>query len=318
MTRVLIHTDTAEAALGILSNRLPDLSYAICDSYDGLAGAVAEHQPEIVYTCRFSPAAFPRDALLEAEGLRWISNAGSGVNHLAPWDPARITVTNSAGVAVDAMAEFSLAAMLHFATGRPQLARDQTARRWRARMTRPMAGATLLCVGLGQTGRRMAALGKALGMQVLGVRASAVRADNVDRVFAPDELPQALAEADYVFVCLPLTPSSQGLLGEAAFAALKPGAVLVDLSRGGIVDHDQMIAALDDGRLAGVALDVFPAEPLSSDDPLWRREDVLISPHCSGVYEGWEARSVEMFADNLERWLAGKPLQNVVDPVKGY
>ncbi len=318
MTRVLIHTDAADEALGILRARLPDLTYATCDSYAGLAEAVAAHRPEVVYSCRFAPDPFPREALVEADSVRWISNAGSGVNHLAPWDPARVTVTNSAGVAADAMAEFALAAMLHFATGRPQLARDQAARRWRARMTRPVSGATLLCVGLGQTGRRMAALGKALGMRVLGVRASAAPTDNVDKVFAPDDLPRALAEADYVLACLPLTPASHSLLGETAFAALKPGAVLVDLSRGGIVDHDQMIAALDDGRLAGAALDVFPTEPLPQDDPLWGREDVLISPHCSGVYEGWEARSVEMFADNLERWRAGAPLLNVVDPVRGY
>lgn len=318
MTDVLIHTDAAAEAMEILSTRLPDLSYAICDSYSGLAGALADHRPEVVYTCRFSPAAFPREALMGADSLRWISNAGSGVNHLAPWEPARVTVTNSAGVAADAMAEFALAAMLHFATGRPQLARDQAARRWEARMTRPMAGATLLCVGLGQTGRRMAALGTALGMHVLGVRASAAPTENVDQVFAPDQAQDALAKADYIFVCLPLTAASQGLLGEAAFAAMKPDAVLVDLSRGGIVDHDQMIAALDDRRLAGAALDVFPAEPLPPDSPLWRRDDVLISPHCSGVYEGWEARSVEMFAENLVRWRAGEPLQNVVDPAKGY
>lgn len=318
MTRVLIHTDAAAVALDILRAHLPNLTYATCNTFDGLAAAVAAHQPEVVYSCRFSPDPFPREALVEAESVRWISNAGSGVNHLAPWDPARVTVTNSAGVAADAMAEFALAAMLHFATGRPQLARDQAARRWRARMTRPLAGATLLCVGLGQTGRRMAALGAALGMRVLGVRASAAPTDNVGRVFAPDHLPEAMAAADYIFVCLPLTAASQGLMGRAAFAAVKRGAVLVDLSRGGIVDHDQMTAALDDGRLAGVALDVFPSEPLAQDSPLWAREDVLISPHCSGVHEGWEARSVEMFADNLERWRAGQPLRNVVDPARGY
>ncbi len=318
MTRVLIHTDAADQALGVLQTRLPDLTYATCDDYDGLAAAVAAHQPEVVYSCRFAPDPFPGEALVEADSVRWISNAGSGVNHLAPWDPARVTVTNSAGVAADAMAEFALAAMLHFATGRPQLARDQAARRWEARMTCPMAGSTLLCIGLGQTGRRMAAVGKALGMAVLGVRASGAPTENVDRVFSPDQLTKAMTQADYIFVCLPLTAASRGSLDHAVFAALKPGAVLVDLSRGGIVDHDQMIAALDDGRLAGVALDVFPTEPLPKDNPLWGREDVLISPHCSGVYEGWEARSVEMFADNLERWRAGAPLQNVIDPARGY
>ncbi|MEM7188262.1 MAG: D-2-hydroxyacid dehydrogenase [Pseudomonadota bacterium] len=318
MTRILIHTDAATEALGILSQRLPDLSYATCETYEGLADCVATHRPEVVYSCRFSPASFPRAALVEAESVRWISNAGSGVNHLAPWDPARITVTNSAGVAADAMAEFALAAMLHFSTGRPQLARDQATRRWEARTVRTLAGSTLLCVGLGPTGRRMAALGKALGMQVLGIRASGAATPDVDLVETPGALGNALADADYILVCLPLTASSRGMLGPAEFANMKPGAVLVDLSRGGIIDHAAMNSALDDGRLSGAALDVFPTEPLPPDDPLWQRENVMISPHCSGVYDGWERRSVEMFADNLERWLEGQPLSNVVDPEKGY
>ena len=318
MTRVLIHTDGAQAALEILQHHHPTIRFGTCTSYEGLAGAVADLAPEVVYTCRFSPAPFPRAAILDAPSVQWVSNAGSGINHLSPWDTARVTVTNSAGVAADAMAEFALAAMLHFATGRPQLARDQAAREWHARATRPLAGATLLCVGLGPTGRRMAALGRALGMQVLGVRASGAEADGVDRVYRPEEIADALARADYVLVCLPLTPASRGLIGPVALAAIKPGAILVDLSRGGIVDHAALTAALDDGRLAGAALDVFPTEPLPADAPLWSREDVLISPHCSGVYAGWERRSVEMFSDNLRRWISGEPLQNVVDPERGY
>ena len=95
MTRVLIHTDAAEEALKILAARLPNLSYATCATYEGLGRAVAAHRPEVVYTCRFTPDPFPREGLIGAESLRWISNAGSGVNHLAPWDPKRITVTNS-------------------------------------------------------------------------------------------------------------------------------------------------------------------------------------------------------------------------------
>ena len=318
MTRVLIHTDAAEEALTILTARHPSLTFETCDSYEGLPDAVANFRPEVIYTCRFSPATFPREAMIEAPDVRWISNAGSGVNHLAPWDPAKTTVTNSAGVAADAMAEFALAAMLHFATGRPQLQADQVNRTWAGRMTRPLSGETLLCVGLGPTGRRMATLGKALNMTVLGVRASGADTQNVDHVYRPPEISEALAKADFILVCLPLTPSSRGLINDAALAAVKPGAVLVDLSRGGIVDTGALIKSLDEQRLSGAALDVFETEPLPPDSPLWSRSDVLISPHCSGVYEGWEARSVEMFADNLDRWLAGLPLHNIVDPVKGY
>ncbi len=318
MTRLLVHSDQPQQACGIISARYPDIEIETCTDYPGLAAAVARFEPDVVFTSRFDPGTFPRDALIGASSVRWISNAGSGCNHLVPWDPGTQTVTNSAGVAAEAMANFAIGAMLHFAMDVPGLIADQKARDWTYREVAPLDDKTLLLIGAGKTALATARIAKAMKMRVEAVRARHRPAPDLDAVHGPDGLTTAIARADYILVCLPLTDLSRGMIGQTALAAVKPGAILIDLSRGGIVDHDALIPALDSGRLGGAALDVFPTEPLPAESPLWSRPDVLISPHCSGVYAGWEAKSAEMFADNLARWLADQPLENIVDPKAGY
>jgi phosphoglycerate dehydrogenase-like enzyme len=201
----------------------------------------------------------------------------------------------------------------------PGLQADQADRHWRpGRAVSPLTGRTLLLVGVGRTGQQAARLADALGMRVEGVQRTPRPMRHLAAVHAPDDIAGAMVGADYILVCLPLTDASRGLIGTAALSAVRPGAVLVDLSRGGIVDPAALLRALDAGRLKGAALDVFPTEPLPPENLLWGRPDVLISPHCSGVYDGWEARAVEMFADNLNRWRTDQPLENIVDPVAGY
>lgn len=317
--KILLHTQNTETARRIVQAEHPDIEPILCQTYAALSETVAEHQPEVVFSNRFDPRPFPREALIGVSSVRWVSNGGSGVNHLMPWDPTEVTVTNSAGVAADAMAQFALGTFLHFAMDVPGLQRDQAARRWdMTRAMRPLDGAVLLIVGLGKTGSRMAALGSALGMHVIGMRARPKPTPHVADVIGPDGLMGALPKADYILVCLPLLDTTRGLLGEDAFAAVKPGAVLTDVSRGGIVDPWALSDAIHDGRLRGAALDVFDPEPLPSDSPFWHLPNVLISPHCSGVYEGWEEKSLQMFSANLKRWRNDEPLMNVVDPTRGY
>ena len=119
-------------------------------------------------------------------------------------------------------------------------------------------------------------------------------------------------------VCLPLLPSTRGLIGARALAAMKPGAVLVDVSRGGIVEEPALVAALQGGRIAGAALDVFQTEPLPPDHPYWGMENVILTPHCSSVFDGWDRKALDMFAENLGRYRRGEPLNNVVNPARGY
>ena len=317
--RLLLHTDRPEVAQSVLARTHPDLPVATCGTYQGLAGAIEACGAEVVYSVRFAGTpGFPRPVLVDSGTVRWVSVGGSGTDHLQPWDPARVIITNAAGVAAGVMAEYALGAMLTFSLGLRDFARQQQARRWTAGSVEPIAGKTLLILGLGHTGEALAMRAKALGLVTLGVRARPRPTDHVDEVHGIETLPALWPRADIICCCVPLLPSTRGLVGGEAFAAMKPGVMLVDVSRGGVIDEIELVKALEAGRIRGAALDVFATEPLPSDNPLWGFENVIITPHCSSVYEGWEERSVGMFADNLSRYRRGEPLTNVVDPARGY
>nr|WP_290428752.1 D-2-hydroxyacid dehydrogenase [Defluviimonas salinarum] len=208
--------------------------------------------------------------------------------------------------------------MLAFSLDLRGFARAQAERRWTAGRVTPIEGRTLLILGLGQTGQAVARRARAMGMTVLGVRARPQPTNHVDEVHGMEALPALWPRADFVLVSVPLLPSTRGLVGTDAFAAMKPGAVLIDVSRGGVCDEPALIAALQDGPLKGAALDVFATEPLPADHPLWAMENVILTPHCSSVYDGWAEKSVAMFAENLDRYRRGAALHNIVDPERGY
>ena len=319
LPRVLIHSLEPDLAIEILKRDHPDITPAICTNDDQLSQSVNEFKPNVVFSVRSGGNIFPRSALIESPSIKWVSNAGSGVNHLMPWNPDKVTVTNSAGVAADMMAEFALGIMLHFSLDIKGLMRDQKIKHWQMdRLVEPIYNKTLLILGLGKTGQALAKKANSMSMTVLGVRANPKTTDGVDQVFPVQELTHALKLADYVVVCLPLLETTQGLLGAREFKFFKKNAVIIDLSRGGIVQEDALINALENGQLAGAGLDVFASEPLAQDNPLWSFENVVISPHCSSVYAGWEQVSAQLFVDNLSRWRDGEALLNIVDPARGY
>lgn len=316
---VLLHTDAPETARAIVGAAHPDLAVHCCDSYAGLPTALAETRAEVVYSVRFAGTPrFPRKGLVDSSMVRWVSVGGSGTDHLTPWNTAQVKVTNAAGVASDVMAEYALGAMLSFALDLRGFARAQAQRRWGGGRVSMIEGRTLLILGLGHTGCAAARRAKAMGMNVLGVRARARPTEHVDEVHGMDALPDLWARADFVLVCVPLLPSTRGLVGADAFRAIKRGAVLIDVSRGGVVVESALIPALTDGRLKGAALDVFETEPLPEDHPFWGMENVILTPHCSSVFDGWEEKSVAMFVENLWRYRRGETLCNIVDPERGY
>lgn len=315
----LLHTDRPDSARDILSAAHPDLDIHTCDSYDGLPAAIQTTQAEVVYSVRFAGTpGFPRQALLDAPSVKWVSVGGSGTDHMAPWDPAHLTVTNAAGVAADMMAQYALGAMLHFSLDIPGFRAAQACREWVSGTVEPIDGKTVLIIGLGQTGQAVAARSKAMGLNTLGVRARPTPTPGVDAVHGIEALSTLWAEADFIVVCVPLLDSTRGLVNAGAFAAMKPTAVLVDVSRGGVVDEAPLVHALQSRAIRGAALDVFSVEPLPEDHVLWGCDNAIITPHCSSVYAGWDLKSVEMFSDNLARYRTGEPLTNTVDPTRGY
>lgn len=318
-TRVLLHNDQTEDLAATLSARYPDVRVEGCHSYAELPAHMAALQPHVVYSVRFAGTpGFPRGALFGTDGPAWVANGGAGTDHLGMWDAQAVTVTNAAGVAADMMAEYVMGAFLHFSLDVPGLQVDQAAKIWGPRTVAPLKGKVLLIVGLGHTGRAIALRASAFGMRVVGTRSRPVEMDHVDEVHGADAVSELLPRADFVAVATPLTAQTKGLVGAAKIAAMKRGAVFVDVSRGGVTDQTVLAEALRSGHLRGAALDVFEEEPLPVSSPFWEMANVLVSPHCSSVHEGWEAASFELFLDNLGRFMAGQELVNVVDPVRGY
>ncbi len=318
--KVIIHTAEPAPMLARLSERHPTIEALGCSTYLDLPSMLESFRPDVYYGIRFAGSdRFPRDALLGEFAPKWISIGGSGVDHLKNWNSDQVNVTNAAGVAASMMAEFMLGGFLHFTLDVAGLQRDKIARNWQPdRHMVPLSGKTLLIIGLGQTGCALAQRAKAFGMNVIGTRARPKTTDYVDEVFTAGDLSALWHRADYIAVCVPLLNSTRGLVDGSAFEQMRNGVVLADVSRGSVVNSDALVSALASHKLGGAILDVFEIEPLPSTHPLWEAENILISPHCSSVFDGWEMASFEMFCNNMDNFITGRPLSNLVNPEHGY
>jgi len=252
---------------------------------------------------------FPREdpaqiawAVRIAPGLRYVQATFAGAGQqlaaagLTPAELDGIRWASSSGVHAVPLAEWSLFGILAFRKGLPRLLADQTARRWAHYPVDELHGATVLVVGLGEIGRETARLAEAFGMRVLSVRRH------------EGDLDALLPEADAIVVTLPLTDETRGLIDRARIERMKPGAVFVNVGRGGVVDEEALVEALRSGRLRGAALDVFQQEPLPAGSPLWELDNVILSPHTSALSVHENERIIELFAENLRRYLAGEEL----------
>jgi len=316
---VMLHTDKPEESLSLFKEYHPDLAVHTCNTYEQLPSIVESTQAEVIYSVRFAGTPnYPRQSLLNSPSVRWVSVGGSGTDHLHPWNPDTLTITNAAGVAADMMAEYVLGTVLSFTLNLREFYSAQAQHQWTAGSVKPIEGNTVLIIGLGHTGQAVAKRCKAMGMTVIGTRARVQATEHVDEVHGMDALNQLLPRADVVVCCVPLLPRTEHLLSQQEFSLLKPTAILVDVSRGGVIDHKALIEALIHKKLSSAALDVFATEPLPADSPLWDMQNVIITPHCSSVYEGWALKSVALFANNMTRYREGEPLNNIVDPVRGY
>jgi phosphoglycerate dehydrogenase-like enzyme len=263
-----------------------------------------------VYGLYEGPLSF-RELAARMPGLRWIHSTGAGMDSFVSPELADrgVIVTNSAGVYAPAMAEYVLAGMVSVAREFRRLSAQQDERRWNheAISGTELYGKRVGIVGYGATGRYIATVCKALGMDVWATKRKPMltTGEPVDRLLPAGRLHELLGASDYVVVTASLNSTTRHLLGEAEFRALKPGAVLVNVARGGLVDQDALLAALDDGRVGGAFLDVVEPQPLPPESPLWAHPRVTITPHISGGSpEGW-ARSMDLFCSNLPLYLDG-------------
>ncbi len=271
---------------------------------------------------------FPLDLRARAEHLRWFHQLPAGASNLLRGDlwSSDVIVTTSRGYgSTRAMAEYVLAGLLHFARGLPHASRDRQRHRFDHRPYRPvlLQGKTVCVVGAGGIGQEVGRLCAGAGMRVIGTRRrvapDTAPPDGFSRLESPERLHALLEESDAVAVCCQWTPETTKLIGREAFAAMKPGVILVNVARGEIIDEEALIAALAAGKLRGVALDVYVGEfEHEPDRRLWDDERVLITPHISGGGDVRQHRGIDLFCDNLRAYLDGRPLTNVVDWADGY
>lgn len=261
------------------------------------------------------------DAWHAAGSLRWVHVAAAGVDAML-FDGLReapVVLTNAHGTFSQPIAEFVLASVL---AHDKQLHRSEALQRqgiWQHRELTRTGGSRAIVVGTGGIGRATARLLRAIGMQVQGAGRTPRDTDpDFGTVFASDELAARVGDADHVVLAAPLTEATRGILDAEVLAAMKPSAHLVNIGRGSLVDEPALIDALRDGRIAAASLDVVAVEPMPADHPFWQMENVHVSAHMSGDVHGWRDELADQFLANLDAYIAGTPLNNVVDKDRGY
>lgn len=315
--KVVITTPWVGRYVDLFRDAFPDVEFVTGDTPEDVIAVGAD-----------ADAAFgPVDQkLLEGlKGLKWIQSASAGVEWMrnAPGLPATdITVTNTRGAHASTIAEHTFGMLVHLARRFDELYEAQKRHEWIRGMDLPftgLAGLTMGIVGLGNIGRNIASRAKAFEMDVIAVDAHPVaKPDYVSELRQLDGLDSLLERSDVVVVTVPITPETRGMIGSRELELLKDSAIFMVVSRGGIVDEAALIETLKSGRLLGAGLDVAETEPLPADDPLWDAPRLFITPHCSPTSRQTHANVMQMMQTNLRHFLAGEPLENVVNKSLGY
>lgn len=290
---------------------------------------------EVLYTDRVLPTP------TQAPKLRYIQFHYAGVDYAAESPilrkPDLIAATLSGAVSSQ-VAEWSVSMLLALGHRMPDMVALQAKSewpqdRWERLAPVELRGSTIGLIPYGSISREIARLLVPFGVNILAAKRNAM--DPTDRGYMPEGLgdPEGnlfkrlypieaiksmLKECDFVVISLPLTPQTRGMIGAEELAAMKPGAFLVDCGRGWVIDHTALLKALQEKRLAGAALDVFPQEPLPADSPLWKQPNVIISPHVAGISKNFDVHAAALFAENLRRYLDGAAIYNRFDVEKGY
>ncbi|HEX7472852.1 MAG TPA: D-2-hydroxyacid dehydrogenase [Candidatus Limnocylindrales bacterium] len=310
-------------------------------STEGLADGPLD-DVEVLLRGWLSADAFDR-LLARAPRLAWVHSASAGVERvLTPTGRARgLVITNARGVFSRPIAEYVLMMILAISRRLPQLLELQRERTWQPLEGAELRDITVGIVGLGSIGRSIGALATAFGCRVIATRrrpeagSTAGRASTeaaeesegdgrplagavFDRVLGPEGLPELLAESDFIVLAAPLTPETENMISAETLALVKPGAWLINVARGRLIDESALRRALREGPLGGAVLDAFREEPLQPTSPFYDLPNAIITPHTSWSSGRVVDRSVELFCDNLRRFAAGQPLVNVVDPAVGY
>lgn len=288
-----------------LAERFPGVSVEVLS--DAALADEAMSQAEVLITIGPILGAKAATLFANAPALKWVQSIGVGVDNLLghPQLAPSVAVTNVRGVHGAQMSEAALAAMLALARDLPRMLRNQAAARWERYAPALLAGGTVGILGVGAIASELAPRCKAFGMTVVGLSSSPRAMPHFDRMESQADLPKAVADLDFLVLLTPYSARTHHLVDAGVIAAMKREAYLVNLARGGVLDEDALLAALDAGSIAGAALDVFSREPLPADSRLWSHPKLILSPHLGGYHRGYADQVVAAIEDNLGRYLEG-------------
>jgi D-2-hydroxyacid dehydrogenase (NADP+) len=317
MSKVLILTEVQEAMRAryraMLLERFPQLTIDVVGHHEKAKPYLGEVE---ILMC-FSPP-MADHVVRDAPKLRWIQALGTGVDNIVdlPSLNPEVLVTNVRGIHGPPVSEAALAYMLSLARKLPDSARAQEKRAWTRWPSQLLNGKTVGILGVGLIAEYLAPICQALGMTVVGISSAPRETKGFDRVAHRDDLAKIAGELDFLVALTPLSKETRGIIGAKVLGAMKPTAFLVNVARGGVVDEPALIEALNAGKLAGAALDVFSKEPLPPDDPIYTAKNIEIYSHLGGYSEGYEERAMPTLAGNMAHWLAGEPkkMTNIVRP----
>jgi phosphoglycerate dehydrogenase-like enzyme len=304
-----------------IQRRWPEMRVLHLPNYDHLPEELPDTDIFLGYSLR------PKQ-LKDARKLKWIHSTAAGVAQLMYPElrDSGILVTNPSGIFSVPMAEHTMGLLLALARNFPDSVRHQDQSRWsqqdlwdKPQHLTELNGQVLLIVGYGSIGRELARRAKAFDLRVWGVtRSGKGDLTHAERIVPASQLDEVLPQADYVVIAAPETPETKHLMGEPQLARMKPGARLINVARGSLLDESALVRALSSGALGGAALDVAETEPLPPESPLWKAPNLFITPHTSAISDRLWNRQTSLFMELLERWFDGREMFNRIDFSRGY
>ena len=320
MMKLLIYNDQLKEYIpleeyeGPLRSRFPEVEIFSTDRDEEATGIIPE--VDVVLTLSIP------DPLIRLAGkLRWIQSIIVGVDPILSLPSLRkdVLITSAQGIHGPQVSEMVFLFMLAFARRFPEVLRNQGRKVWKPWTGERLKGKKIGIVGIGAIGQEIARKAKAFGMTVYGVD-RVDRRDFVDFYYEPKEIARVAGEADYLVLSSPLTPETRNMVGEEVLSVMKPTSYFINVSRGGVVDHEALIRHLKAKKIAGAGLDALPLEPLPETSELWEMENVIITPHVAGNVAGYAKDVLKIFEENLRRFMRGekKNLINLIDREKGF
>lgn len=317
--KILVYTQYDPTIMERISKRFPDVIVDVVTYSDQFLRCLPD--ADVVYlqkefALELSEKMTPIIAV--SKRLRWIHWGYAGLDSLRPFESLwkDLLITTSRGVMAETIADYVILVIQLLHREFPKVMKNQMNKVWERWLFNNPRGKTLGIIGLGSIGREVARKAKFFGMRVIGLVRRPIALDHVDSIFLQTELREFLGESDIVVLCVPLTLETKGLIAEEALKWMNPKSYLVNVARGKIVDEEALVKAIKSGHLAGAALDVFAKEPLSPESELWSLDNVIVTPHLSGPFLGFPEKVLDLFCENLERFLGGKDLINLLETKK--